>query len=251
MRKPGIAKEDSVLNLVKPQLYSIYDRDVVSSTTDYNTLKSLPPVNRKGSRRAKTPFERVINIVFATVVLFIFGVVFAALSSELYDNCTLQRGTLSITLYAISNYVNDHIIVLEHNIVFGILGVLCGFVIPIMDNLFFSKFNYNINSSNDFHAILKGLNSILGISLGIKHLSWKSSMQASVAWGLLNIIMWLYFDGSYSILVVGSMISFVSCSISYSTIAKDDLSLLIYIMDFYFFSLLLFGKLGRYLFKNF
>ena len=250
MADNNLKTEDSVSNLVKPTLYSIYDKDVTTSSTDYSTLRNIPNVNKPIVRKEKKLHQQIIIIIYAVIVLSIFGNIFAFLSNELYDNLTLKRGMLSITLHSIANYINDNIIPVDKSIVFGILGILCGFVIPICDNVFFSKYNYNVNSSNDFQSILKCLNSILGISLGIKHLRWKSSMQASSAWGLLNIIMWLYFDGSLSILSIGSIISFVSCIISFNTTTNDNYSLLIYIMDFYFFSLLIFGKLGRYLLRN-
>lgn len=246
----NLKTEDSVSNLVKPTLYSIYDKDVTTSSTDYSTLRNIPNVNEPIVRKEKKLHQQIIIIIYATVVLFIFGNIFAVLCNELYDNLTLRRGMLSITLHSIAKYINDNIIPVDKNIVFGILGILCGFIIPICDNVFFTRYNYNNNSSNDFQSILKCLNSILGISLGIKHLRWKSSMQASSAWGLLNIIMWLYFDGSLSTLTIGSIISFVSCIISFNTITNDNYSLLVYIMDFYFFSLLIFGKLGRYLLRN-
>ncbi|SMN21054.1 similar to Saccharomyces cerevisiae YHR133C NSG1 Protein involved in regulation of sterol biosynthesis [Maudiozyma saulgeensis] len=250
-RPANLKSEDSVSNLVKPTLYSIYDKDITSSSTDYSALKHIKNAERANTTKERSFYEQLITIVYATIILFIFGNIFAALSNELYDNLTLKRGMLSITLHSIASYINDNIVIIDKSVVFGIMGILCGFVIPICDNVFFSKYNYNMNSSNDFQSILKCLNSILGISLGIKHLRWKSSIQASSSWGLLNIIMWLYFDGSLSTLTVGSIISFVSCIISFNTITNDNYSLLLYIMDFYFFSLLIFGKIGRYLLRNY
>lgn len=253
MSRPGIRNEDSVVNLVKPTLYSIYDKDVVASATDYSALHKVTSAQgvQEPPSKPKSTYERVIGLVWAFIVLGVFGNVFAALSSELYDNLQLKKGMLSVTLDSIAQYIQDRTSAnLDKCVVFGVLGILCGCVIPLCDHVLFASRQYQLHTSNDFQAILKCLNSLLGISLGIRHLGWKSSLQASGAWGLLNVILWLYFDGTRTILLVGSLISVVSCAIAVATVTTTDTSLLLYIMDFYFFSLLIFGKIGRYLFRN-
>lgn len=253
MSKDGIKNEDSVVNLVKPALYSIYDKDVVASATDYATLRKVTSAQNsmKQPSRTMSVYERAVSLVWAFIILGVFGNVFAALSSELYDNLQLQKGMLSVTLDSIAQFIQDCTTSnLDKCVVFGVLGILCGGVIPLCDRVLFASRQYNLHTSNDFQAILKCLNSLLGISLGIRHLGWKSSLQASGAWGLLNVILWLYFDGTRTILLIGSLISLVSCAIAVATVTTTDISLLLYIMDFYFFSLLIFGKMGRYLFRH-
>lgn len=244
--QPVIKKEDSVTTLLKPTLYSIYDQDITRNEQDYKALSPGSHLNKGSNEESHTNRKlhvRFINVILATLVLSCLGMAFATLSGELYDNCSLKNGVLSLTLDKIAEWINQNIMVMPIFAVYGILGMLCGFVIPLVDLVFIPS-----HTTNDIHSILKCLNAMLGICLGVRHIEWLSSLQAAGAWGLLNIIMWLFFDGSTSIALMGSVISVISCTISYFSTSVIDYAQLLYIMDFYFFSFLIFGKIGRYLY---
>ncbi|CCF58651.1 hypothetical protein KAFR_0F00540 [Kazachstania africana CBS 2517] len=244
----GIKKEDSVVTLTKPQLFSIYDKEVIINDQDYNRVRDILARKSDGKTfKDRKVHVNAINVIFAGLVLFCLGVVFAIISEEIYDNCSLTNGVLSITLNKINTWMNEYVTGTPKCVTYGILGVLCGFVIPIVDNIL--NIDKRQIKNNDFNSILKCLNAMLGICLGIRNIEWSSSLQASVAWCLLNIILWLFLDGTESIALVGIVISLTSCVISFQQLF--DVTEIIYIVDFYFFSFLVFGKMGRYLFRSY
>lgn len=89
---------------------------------------------------------------------------------------------------------------------------------------------------------------MLGVAFGIRKIEWSSSLQASGAWFLLNIVLWMFFDGTPSMLLGCLGIGTIASVTSYRDVT--EFSQMLYFMDFYFLGLLLFGKLGRYLYGH-
>ncbi|CAL9730192.1 protein Nsg2p [Monosporozyma unispora] len=244
-------ESDSVVNLTKPTLYSIYDKDVTNSEQDYKVLKQkFVTPNREELSPHKTEkfYQRVAYVLISLVILFWMGVVFAKLSTELYDNKSLKKWMLSYTLAKFTQWVQTAIPVSPY-IVYGTLGVLCGVSVPIIDKIILK--GGKASQDLDLKSVLKCFNALLGVCLGIRTIQWSSSLQAATAWGLLNIILWLYFDGSASILFMGLFVSGISVVVTYTTTPFTNGIVpwfyLLYIVDFYFLSYLIFGKIGRYL----
>lgn len=257
-------EEDSVVNLTKPTLFSIYDKEVTTSEQDYRMLRERLKDTRLSQdlfqdepgtqhhlaephavHRTHAPW---LHVLISLAVLFWFGVVFAKLSTELYDNQRLQKWMIPYTLATIANWAQRQIYSgIPHHFVYGTLGVLCGISAPLLDKLVYQT---PIQMDNDMKSILKCLNALLGICLGVRTIQWSSSIQASLAWWLLNIILWASFDSTLTILLMGTLISAISCTITnISSTMEVPIFISLYIMDFYFFGYLIFGKLGRYLFK--
>ncbi|CCK71783.1 Nsg1p KNAG_0H03690 [Huiozyma naganishii CBS 8797] len=245
MSKGIIKKEDSVFNLTKPALYSIYDTDVTRSEQDYRLLHERPVHLGSGRVRHKRKMHEVLlNGVIAVTLLFWTGVLFAKLSAELYDNRSLKKWMLSYTLDHISKWVNTYVVSVPAFAVYGVLGVLCGVSVPLLDEY---VFQHRLDDGVDFKSVLKCLNALLGVCFGIRTIQWSSSMQGAGAWCLLNVLLWVFFDGTWSILTMGTAVVLVSVVMGRG--ASSSLSYLLYIVDFYSFSFMIFGKLGRYLFN--
>ena len=71
MANSNLKTEDSVSNLVKPTLYSIYDKDITTSSTDYSALRYIPNVNEPILRKEKKLHQQIIIIIYAIIVLFL------------------------------------------------------------------------------------------------------------------------------------------------------------------------------------
>ncbi|CAL9735171.1 protein Nsg2p [Monosporozyma servazzii] len=245
-------QSDSVTNLTKPTLYSIYDKDVTNSELDYKLLKekfTKPKREELSPHKSGKNYQKVSYVVISMAILFWMGVLFAKLSTELYDNKSLKKWMLSYTLAEFTQWAQSAIPVSPF-VVYGALGVLCGISVPVMDNILLN--GGKASQDLDLKSVMKCLNALLGVCLGIRTIQWSSSLQAATAWGLLNIILWLYFDGSASILIMGLVVSGLSVIITFSTLTVTNGGVpwfyLLYIVDFYFLSYLIFGKIGRYLF---
>ena len=136
-------------------------------------------------------------------------------------------------------------------IIYFIEGILFGSVIPILDLIFLQKQKVQeMNSDSSLFSILRIVNAMLGVAFGIRKLQWSSSLQAASVWGLLNIVMWLFFDGTASLLfesLISSIGIIISCYNEFDYNSRE-LSQFLYFEDFYFLGFLIFGKLGRYLF---
>lgn len=241
-------ESESVANLTKPTLYSIYDKEVTSSEQDYRILKqkfNKPSNEELVPHKTEKIYQRGAHLLVSLTVLFWMGVVFAKLSSELYDNKSLKKWMLSYTLARFTQWVQIAVPVSTY-VVYGSLGVLCGISVPILDKFIFTTFDKH---ETDLKAVLKCFNALLGVCLGIRTIQWSSSLQAATAWGLLNIILWLYFDGTASILLMGLGVSLISVVTTFATLETNTMPwfYLLYVVDFYFLSYLIFGKVGRYL----
>lgn len=248
---------ESISNLTRPQLYSIYDDDITRSE-DLQAYKELkrsrgenfdedeilnfsPRVAKPGQ---KSIYAKAVHFVFALFVLSITGIAYHEISRHLHDNHLLHPDFASRPLLfgvEVSKLLTGGM--LPDWATYAMEGVLFGLSIPLMDYVF------NIKSTrNSWFSILKCANAMLGVTFGIRRVEWNSSLQAAGAWGLLNIIIWLFFDGTSSMFLGCSSLGLAACATCYRDVT--DKSQLLYFMDFYFLGLLFFGKVGRYLFSE-
>ncbi|CCD23486.1 Nsg1p NDAI_0B04510 [Naumovozyma dairenensis CBS 421] len=196
-------------------------------------------------------YIRSINLIYSGSVLFICGLLFGELSKFLFDNHDLQKGGLSIVFKNLVQLLDKIITVskVTEYIGFGIQGIILGVILKISDNIFRpSKEKTGINRKNSFRSIIRLVNAMLGISLGVRRLPWTSSNQGSILWLLLNVIVWLFFDGSLSFLMSGIVQTLFIAFFYYNRF--DHMSQLLYLINFHFLGMLFFGKLQRYLFKR-
>ena len=191
-----------------------------------------------------TPFQRFTNFVFAIVVLSISGVAYHQLSRNLHDNHLLHEDFASRPLL--------RGVTIQQKLSCGILpdwfgyaleGIIFGSIIPLMDHITKVKLR---PTSYSLSSVIRSINAMLGVTFGIRKIQWASSGQAAGAWGLLNVILWLFFDGTLSMFSNCSVLGLLCCASCFHEIT--DVSQFLYFMDFYFLGSLMFGKIGRYLY---
>ena len=252
---------ESISNLTKPQLYSLYDEDI-TNPKESNSIYQI--VNETKKQQMKPKHQRqltigqiIINYIFGIIVLGISGIIYLEISKNLHDNHQLHSSFTSKPVIVINKIIKwlfqDNIPPILKNdwIIYFIEGILFGSVIPILDLIFLQKQKVQeMNSDSSLFSILRIVNAMLGVAFGIRKLQWSSSLQAASVWGLLNIVMWLFFDGTASLLfesLISSIGIIISCYNEFDYNSRE-LSQFLYFEDFYFLGFLIFGKLGRYLF---
>ncbi|CCC68802.1 hypothetical protein NCAS_0B07180 [Naumovozyma castellii] len=272
-----MASTDSISTLTKPALYSLYSNDVLKSNEDKTSQlykqANLNRLRRKGGDFMDSSSEdldeldedhtdvdmdvefngkwyvRLIHLTYSFFILFTCGIVFGELAENLFDNDKLYKGMTAVILEdgvklidkvvpksSVTNYIG-----------FGIEGILLSLVLRVSDYLIRpNKDKIGQSKKNSFRSIVRISNAILGISLGVRRLPWTSSLQGSMLWLLVNVIVWLFFDGTLSILTSGVIQALLIC-LTYSRGIETSQTL--YLINFHFLGLLIFGKLSRYLFK--
>ncbi|EJS43483.1 nsg1p [Saccharomyces arboricola H-6] len=258
--KLGSASYTAINTLTKPALFSFYDEDITRNEGNVydkaflSNTSQLEMVLPSGAvKHEKSLYAKIINCITAFFVLFIVGIIFPMVSECLYDNDKLTKGRIAFFLkhgITIKNKIVAEPDMVPDWAVFGTEGVIFGSIVPFIDYLVRHQHRPNTRLSvykNTFGSFIKCVNALLGIIFGIRKIEWASSLQAAGAWSLLNIVLWLFLDGTSTVLLSGlvvGMISAFSCA-QYA----PQLSQTLYFIDFYFFGLLMFSKLGRYLFN--
>lgn len=239
---------ESISSLTKPQLFGFYDDDVVQvdEINELKTILSISSAVKEAADEAKSQVHRtksqlLLKYIMVIIVLSLSGIVYHSLSVNIHDNHQLHENFASRPLLVgvkISQLLSFNF--LPSWLSYSLEGILFGLITPIIDYLSNVK-----PRTTSLFSILKATNAMMGITFGIRKIEWASSLQASSSWGLLNIILWLFFDGSRSLLINSIVVSLVACISCVDSI--HDVSQFLYFMDFYFLGLMIFGKLGRYL----
>ncbi|QHS73770.1 Nsg1p [Saccharomyces paradoxus] len=258
--KLGSASFTAINTLTKPALFSFYDEDITKNEgnvydkallSNASQLEMVPPF--ENMKHERSLYAKIINIVAAFFILFIAGILFPMISECLFDNDQLAKGDIVSFLkhgIEIKNKIVAEPDMVPDWAVFGTEGVIFGSIVPFIDYFVRVQHQPKTRSSvykNTLGSFIRCANTLLGIIFGIRKIEWSSSLQAAGAWSLLNIVLWLFFDGTLAVffsgLVVGGISAF-TCSQCFSQLSQT-----LYFIDFYFFGFLMFSKLGRYLFN--
>ncbi|CAR21616.1 Protein NSG2 [Lachancea thermotolerans] len=243
---------ESISNLTRPQLYGIYDADITHSEDAevYEEAKKsvgkFPEdmIKRSGAHGQRSMLQRATHILFSLTFLGVAGISYNELSKQLHDNHELHEEFASRPLaLGVEICRTLSFGVVPTWMAYALEGVLFGALLPLMDTLWGSPVR-----TTTFTSFLRSTNAMLGVAFGIRKIEWSSSLQASGAWFLLNIVLWMFFDGTPSMLLGCLGIGTIASVTSYRDVT--EFSQMLYFMDFYFLGLLLFGKLGRYLYGH-
>lgn len=245
---------ESFSNLTRPQLFSLYDEDITKSgdSEDYERIRSRgsyagfsrPTSNGSVYEPKPSKLGQLFYFIASMLMLSLAGIGYHELSRHLHDNHKLHPELASRPLLLgvqLSKFFTGNM--LPDWAAYAVEGILFGSYVPLLDYIFAIK-----TRSTSWVSVLKTVNAMMGVTFGIRKVEWSSSLQAAVAWGLLNIILWLFFDGTMSMFVSCSGLGLLSCVACYGDVT--DKSQLLYFFDFYFLGLLIFGELGRYLFSS-
>lgn len=262
---------DSTSSLTsKSALYNIYkDGDInndMDNTNIYSNLNSdlsKHPVV-EDSQKSKLNSSKNFSIISFGVNIFILGILgnFYFLLLESIDiGKKIQLPSLEdfkilfIFTDFFQNYTDSQTLNWLNNAIFGVLlGTIDSF---IFDSFFKSIFNIPNRSSYETTTIIRSLVATIGISYGLKNLEWESSLQASMAWSLLNPCLWILLDGTVYGFIIDSTISILFCFLGYyydpgffqSTDTQEFWNQMLWLGSAGFVGLLIFGKIGRFLFK--
>ncbi|SCU80146.1 LAMI_0B00980g1_1 [Lachancea mirantina] len=243
---------ESISSLTKPQLFGIYDADVVNNedTEIYEEARKSvgkfadgpKQFGKESGSKKMFSMQRLGHIVFSIAFLGVAGISYNELSKQLHDNHALHPEFASRPL-ALGVEICQKLSFgyVPTWMAYALEGIVFGSLLPLIDVVYGKPVR-----SSSFTSVLRAVNAMLGVAFGIRKIEWSSSLQASGAWFLLNIVLWMFFDGTLSMLIGCLGIGTVACATSFYDIT--EYSHFLYFMDFYFLGLLLFGKMGRYLY---
>ncbi|CEP61851.1 uncharacterized protein LALA0_S04e02146g [Lachancea lanzarotensis] len=241
---------ESISSLTRPQLYGIYDPDITISEDNevYEEAKKsvgkFPKAWRKTAAQAEhqSAVQKSVQLLWSLSLLGVAGISYNELSKQLHDNHELHAQLASRPLalgVEICRTLSFGMV--PTWLAYALEGVLFGALLPLIETL-----GGRPVQTTTFASFLRCVNATLGVAFGIRRIEWSSSLQASGAWFLLNIVLWMFFDGTPSMLLGCLGIGTIASITCYRDVT--DYSQMLYFMDFYFLGLLLFGKLGRYLY---
>lgn len=280
-------KTDSILNLTKPSLYGIYnsssanlnlENEDVEEYIDGQKLriKSEGAGPTKTQVRTTTPTPLVARGL-ATAVFQLAVVTLAALA---YNNVLKNVHTTHVDRRGadINAYLNEFLSKLKPGSMvysdkdLGLLdgvvallveGLLLSGIVPMLDRVMPQLCTVRIMSSNPgpgrrsdlLNDIVRSLIAFLGISYAIRNIPWKSSLQMASTWSLINPGLWLILDGTINGLVASLGVATVGSGIIYGHSGRyfsgpneSLFTIFLFIASFFFCGVIIFGKLGRYLF---
>ncbi|KAH3676033.1 hypothetical protein WICMUC_002329 [Wickerhamomyces mucosus] len=263
--------QDQDIELSKAPLYEIYenanlnDEDIESipNSQVFTKLKvksseSLTDNQNHLPKTHLTTFKIFKNFV----ILGNTGILFNKLSEQIHDNHILHKNLLNIPLTLtgqILKYLN-----VPDLVIFALQGIVFGSILPLLDYLIFQNYE-NVKRKKSFNdvyspgSIIRSLIAFLGVAFAVRKIEWNSSIQASFAWTLLNPCLWLLLDSTISGFLT-SLIGAIVASAILVLFGQDSLPLdwfhdyemlaiLLWLSNFFFFGLIIFGKIGRYLYQ--
>lgn len=267
------AIDETDINLTKAPLYSIYDNDLDKDNDDneiYNSLNSNIEKNKVNESHTivHTPkphlFKKILKLTASLLILSASGILYNQLGQHIHDNHILVPELASKPL-DIGIKISNQLVfngVAPKWLIYSIEGILFGLVQPIFDKYIFRSKPYSKDSSStpfgiDTSSIVRAAVAFLGVSFAVRKIEWSSSIQASIAWSLLSPCLWLLLDGTLSGFFTGV---FVASIASFSVIVFEGLpknwyqdfeftAVMLWLGNFFFFGLIIFGKIGRYLFE--
>ncbi|SCU87843.1 LAFA_0E09164g1_1 [Lachancea sp. 'fantastica'] len=241
---------ESINSLTRPQLYGIYDSDITISEDNEVYEEAKKSLGRfpkswtrsNGKTKHQSGLQKTLRLLWSLSLLGVAGISYNELSKQLHDNHELHAKLASRPLalgVEICRTLSFGMV--PTWLAYALEGVLFGSLLPLIETL-----GGHPVQTTTFASFLRCVNATLGVAFGIRKIEWSSSLQASGAWFLLNIVLWMFFDGTPSMLLGCSGIGTIATITCYRDVT--DYSQMLYFMDFYFLGLLLFGKLGRYLY---
>lgn len=287
---PNMEKTDSVTNLTKPSLYSFYNNSSSSLNRDNEEVEEYiegsklhikakdanPNVPGPQVRRAKKPasFTSMISFFLTRLPIMAFAAfAYNQVTRNIHlahvdgdgalINAYLQQFVESWRLYQafVHKYGLD---VFDRVFALSLEGFLLTAFVPALD-LIAPTFSKRLVSSNPdpYHRrnmmsdLVRSLITFLGVTYAIRHIEWKSSLQMAMTWSVINPALWLLLDGTINGFVGSAVVAFVASAIIYAQnltyFAMDKESLItifLYVGSFFFCGVIIFGKLGRFLFSS-
>ncbi|CCH42986.1 putative membrane protein [Wickerhamomyces ciferrii] len=251
---------------VSSPLYDIYNKnDIDQDNNDNEIYDSLNSNIAKNQSKLQNEISHnkpnhlsFTKIIISLFILSISGILYNQLGQHIHDNHILVPELASKPLeigIKIGNALVFHDSVPKW-VIYSIEGIIFGLIQPLIDYIFNLK-SGKIQTKIDSNSIIRASVAFLGVSFAVRKIEWNSSIQASIAWSLLSPCLWLLLDGTLS----GFLTSVTIASIaSFSVVVLEGLpknwnqdyefsAIMLWLGNFFFFGLIIFGKIGRYLFQ--
>ncbi|KAL6944393.1 hypothetical protein ACO0RG_001129 [Hanseniaspora osmophila] len=239
----------------------IKDMNTKNSGKSVSAEKKLPSVDEMESflktHNAKTGASVkaskngqfcLYKIVKSTIVFAVVGVVYSKIINMFYDHHLLIHPAV---VYVLEPFLNASL-----GKAAG-LGVVLGGVLYVFDKILLQAvFTTDKDRVESVSTLIKLGYSLIGMFLGLRKIEWKSGKEASLMWFCLNLMIWLMFDFTKSLLVIGIAMGGVLgvMNSSLESIGGDSIigelsstSLFLFNVNFVFSTIMFFGKLARYL----
>lgn len=234
---------------------------------------------------AKKYAELALKLAILTVSAYAYNEMTSHIHSEhlkinevSYEPLYITNKVLNgfIQRFLIARYLpipkNDYITSVDKVVSLTLQGCLMGCIHPLMDSImppFLSKRllssnptpNKSSGYSNIANDLIRASITFLGISYAIRKIEWNSFLQASIIWSLLNPGLWLLLDGTINGFIFSLLFAFLAFGSIYfqnpevihafiSFKQDDAIAICLLVASFFFCGLILFGKLGRFLFRD-
>lgn len=281
-------KTDSVVNLTKPSLYGIYNMSSLSLNKENEEVeeyiegsqlhipaKEAHPESAQSQYRPRTSKKTPVQIA----IWLITRLVIVAFAAFLYNQITQQIHVTHVdgTGVLINDYLEKFVEawklyqawvkkydleIVNRIVAWSLEGFLLCIVVPVLDKVL-PSFSRRLLSSNPnpYHRgnlandLIRSLITFLGITYAIRHIEWKSLLQMAMTWSLVNPALWLLLDGTINGFLASTTVAFVASAIIYyqnhGVVILDQnsqITIFLYVGSFFFCGVIIFGKLGRFLF---
>lgn len=238
---PTMEKTDSVLNLLKPSLYGIYNTSSASLNKENEEVEEYIDgtelhINVKEKHRgsfgsvkdeplppAKTsPIQTFAWLLGRLVVVAAAAFAYNEVTRNIHATHSDGNGA-KINAY-LMRFINGWkpfqwfvgtYKTADHFLALVLEGLLLSFILPTLDILMPSAWTKRLLSSSPdpYHRsnlandIVRSVIAFLGISYAIRHIEWKSSLQMAMMWSLINPALWLLLDGTVNGFVASTVVA--------------------------------------------
>jgi hypothetical protein len=253
--------QDTDTELVAPGLSSIYDTEINVNDSIYEDLSTNIAKHSNQTEEIHKPktstCAQITGTISSMVLLGLLGIFYNLVGQHIHDNHILVPQLASKPL-DIGYRVIDTLLQgrAPTPLIYAIEGVFLGCVLPLFD-----KYVFKAQTSKGFvdnSSIVRSSVAFLGVAFAVRKIEWASSIQAAVAWSLLSPCVWLLLDGTLAGFTTGVLVAAVASS-SVAIVEglpvgfyKDEgfIATMLWLGNFFFFGLIIFGKIGRYLFEQ-
>ncbi|KAK9460710.1 insulin-induced protein-domain-containing protein [Lipomyces oligophaga] len=196
-----------------------------------------------------------LQFIWRCSLLFSLGVAYGHLLTQLQDNHFVTTTTLDVEPMG------------SFTLSWGILGLLSGALLPLIDYMLpevmgprLSVTNTSEGSATALYPILRAVGVFIGVSYGVRHLPWTSTLQGALTITALNPLLWFMIDTTVNGFLLSSLTAIAGSSClawlypshlpSSSEWSEDYISVITWIASIFFCGSICFGAIGRKLLGN-
>lgn len=279
----GIYRNDSDTSLSKE-----FEEDSAEIEFKVNSRLNKPTTTATSSSSEAKHFkneelDKYLPLPLKIVVLTLASFIYNEVTSQISFNRTQSNYPLTIKhLFKISSYIHldDYLAfvgqskyghLIDETFALVIQGLVMASFHPILDYYLPKSLSKRLLSSNPnpssstsystlINDLIRSSVAFLGVSYAIRNIEWSSFLQVAIIYSLVSPGLWLLLDGTISGLIGSLVVSIGACSVIYyqnyqylngvgDVSSVELVAIWLWIGSFVFGGLIVFGKLGRFLFQ--